>query len=260
MERPQMTRILMFLCALAITVAAPAYAQNIPATRTEKDSQSSPDTTPMLMLSRGTPTHPEKVILTWHKMVRQTPDFLLWAKKSPYLRKANAIDHDMIVNRESNRLQQDWNELDTSQLLNIQTVIHLNNYSTLQEQLIVGEFTSKTFFSFMMYDENIAVVPHDIARFNKIKITNAQMNDMLKKAGSGQIMAELLLKPLEADAKTPFVHGRMSYWLVLGQVMEIRFWSKSDGKDELLWMQRDPSYKPREDKSLLDLKSGAVLP
>lgn len=255
-----MTRILIFLCALAMTVAAPAYAQDIPAKATEKDSKStSSDLPPLLMLNRGTPTHPEKVILTWYKMVRQTPDFLVWAKKSPFLRKANIIDHDTIINREANRLQQDWNDLDTSQLLNIQTVIHLNNYSTLQEQLIVNEFTSKTFFSFMMYDENIAVVPRDIARFNKIKITKAQMDDMLKKAGGGQIMAELLLKPIEADAKTPFIHGKMSYWLVLGQVMEIRFWSKNEGKNELLWMERDPAYQPREDKSLLDLKSGVVV-
>lgn len=252
-----MIRALMFLCVLALAMPAraePAVISPVPPAQDGKGTTASP---PMLMLTRGKSTHPERIVMLWYKMAGQTPDFLAWAKNSPFLKSAHPDDHDTIINNESNRLQQEWNDFNPSEQINVQTIIHLNRYSTLQELLTLNEFTPKTFFSFMMYDINVAIVPRDIAEFGKMKKTKEEMNAMLEKAGSGKVIAEILLQPVEADKKTPFQHNGLSYWLILGKIQEMRFWSTGNPRDELLWMWRAEDYRPAEDKSLLDLKAGA---
>ncbi len=253
-----MIRALMLVCALML--ATPAFAQTapVPGANAPVTAPVTPDPgPPLLMLTRGKPTHPERLVMLWYKMVGQTPDFMAWAKKSPFLKKAHADDYDTIVNNETNRLQQEWNEFDPTDMINVQVRINLNRYSTLQEMLTLNEFTPSTFFSFMMYDINVAIVPQGIAEFHKMKKSKAEMNTMLEKAGGGQVTAEILLKPIQADSKTPFRHNKLSYWLILGKIQEMRFWSTANNQDTLLWMHRADDYHPAEDKSLLDLKAGA---
>jgi hypothetical protein len=239
-----MIRLLAFVLVLYTFVSGAVMAQDVPAAGGP----------PLLMLKQYPPTHPERIVMAFHKIAGLTPDFNVWAKKSPFLRTANPADRDSIVNRETNRLQQAWNDFNLDDLLIVHTMIHLDNYSTIQETLILSEFTPKTFFSFSMYDENVAIVPQGMANYGKIPFTKTQMDEMLKKAAGGQITAELLLKPAVADPKTPFVQNGTSYWLLLAEIAEIRFWSNRVDGPQLLWMHRADWYKPKENQGLMDLK------
>ncbi len=138
----------------------------------------------------------------------------------------------------------------------VQINVQLDDYSTLQEVLNLSEFTAKTFFSYSIYGQNVAIIPKDIAKFSGIKITKIEMDEMLAKAGGSEVKAELLLRPAVADAKEKFAIGGTQYWLLLADIGEIRFWN-SAAEPKLLWMYRADWYKPKEDKALMDLKSGA---
>jgi len=209
---------------------------------------------PLLMLKQLTPTHPERVILTFNHMAGIQPDFSAWARISPFLKNAKRVDHVSIIGREENRLQRLWVESDFTTPIIVQTRIQLDEYSTLQETLTLSEFTPKTFFSYNIYGQNVAIVPNDIATFGAIQIDKTQMEEMLQKTGGGQAVAELILKPVVADAKTPFVQAGIQYWLLLAEIGEIRFWNMSNDNPQLLWMHRADWYKPEQDESLLKLK------
>lgn len=245
-----MFRIFLVLLMLpALSLSSGAFAQDMPAAETK--SVPSP---PLLMLKQQTPAHPERVVLVFHKVAGLEPDFLSWARTSPFLQDTKDIDRDTIVSREDNRLRRAYSELDLSDPLVIHTKIHLDDYSTIQEILHLSEFTPKTFFSFSLYGENVAIVPKGIAQFGTLSIGKSEMDQMLEKAGSGQVTAELFLKPVVADPKTPFMHNHTAYWLLLAEIGEIRFWSNK-GQPDLLWMYRADWYKPKENSVLMDLKN-----
>ena len=210
---------------------------------------------PTLLLKRYEPSHPEKFLLAFNKLANTQPDFLQWAQQSPFLEKAKDADRDVIINRESNRLSQALASFNVDEPLVVHAKIHLDDYSTLQEVLHLSEFTPKTYFSYSLYGQDVAVVPKDIASFGDIKISKTDMDEMLSKSEGGDVMAELLLKPVVADAREPFVIGNHAYWLLLTEIGEIRFWTAT-GEPKLLWMHRADWFKPKEDKVLMDLKSG----
>lgn len=250
MIRALLTAFVLFVSPLAAPIMA--MAQDAPVA-----PQPEAPTPPLLMVQQLEAVHPERVLLAFHKLAGQEPDFLKWAKTSPFLSQTTESDRDAVISREDNRLRQTWSAVDASTPLVVHTRVRFDDYSTLQEMLNLSEFTPKTFFSFSLYDENVAIVPKDIAKFGKIQIKKTQMEDMLKKAGSGEVKAEILLKPVIADAKTPYMQDQKAYWLLLAEIAEIRFWTENSAAPELLWMQRADWYKPKTDTSLLNLKGGA---
>ncbi|MBU6235854.1 MAG: hypothetical protein KGQ41_08415 [Alphaproteobacteria bacterium] len=242
-----MLRIIALLLCLLAPAASWAQEASAPAHKTS---------VPQLLLKEYEASHPEKMILAFNKVAGQQPDFLEWAKHSPFLEGAKNSDKDAIISRETNRLQQAYASLDITQPLIVRAKINLDEYSTMQEMLTLNEFTPKTFFSYNIYGQKVAVIPQDIAKFHTIKLGSAEMEEILSKAGSNQVIAELLLKPAVADAKAPFVVEGTPYWLLLAQICEIRFWAKKEDKGELVWFYRADWYKPEADKALMDLKSG----
>ena len=226
----------------------------------QEAAQQSPEKpgSPMLMLKKNEPTHPEKILMMFDKLSGQQPDFVAWAKASPFLKDAKEGDAPVIMNRETNRLTQDYANLDMNAPLVVEATIHLDDYSTIREVLTLSEFTPQTFFSYGIYGQNVAIVPKGIARFATIPLAKDKMDEMLARARGGDVTAELLLKPVLADGKTPFVQGGTSYWLMLAEIGEIRFWSGSP-TPQLLWTYRADWYKPQENRELLDLKPGSTL-
>jgi hypothetical protein len=85
-----------------------------------------------------------------------------------------------------------------------------------------------------------------------------QMEDMLKKSSGTTVQAEFILQASFADSKEPFVKDNKSYWLMLADIGEIRFWSLEE-TPVLLWTYRAQWFKPKEDRDLLNLKSSSGL-
>jgi len=250
-----MLRLFAFILCLLVSSAALAQDARIGVQTEAEEKAANQSQTPTLMLKKNQPTHPERILMAFYKVAGEQPDFLKWAEKSPFLKDAKAMDNNTIISRENNRMAQAFAELDVTDPLVVEIKIRLDNYSTLQEVLKLSEFTPKTFFSYSLYDESVAIVPKGITDFGTIKITKAKMDEILEKSRGAEVTAELLLKPLNADAKTPFIQGKQSYWLLLADIGEMRFWSAgSDPK--LLWMYRADWFKPKEDKTLMNLKSG----
>ncbi|NBX66746.1 MAG: hypothetical protein EBQ96_07110 [Proteobacteria bacterium] len=248
-----MTRFTLLALFVTFLLAAPlAMAEDTAAPEKPKSA------TPTLLLKQYQASHPEKFLLAFNKIAKLQPDFLEWAKKSPFLKDAKESDKDVIINRESNRLSQAFSAMTPDEALVVHVNIRFDDYSTLQEVLNLSEFTPKTFFSFSIYDQNVAVVPKDIAKFGTINMPKADMDEMLSKAQGSDVKAEILLKPVVADARETFKIGSTPYWLLLSEIGEIRFWSDKP-EPQLLWMYRADWYKPKEDKALMDLKGAGGL-
>lgn len=233
--------------AFMLALAVPAIAQDAAETKP-----------PLLMLEQQDPTHPERILMAFHKLAGIEPDYAKWASKSPFLKSSRSNDSDMIISREQNRLSRLWVEYEpANETIVVHTSVLLDEYSTIGEVLTLSEFTPKTFFSYNIYGESVAIVPKDIATFNKINISKVQMEEMLQKGRGSQVTAELILKPIVADGKTPFTQGDLSYWLLLAEIGEIRLWTlPTDGPPQLLWMHRADNFKPPVDPALLKLKQG----
>lgn len=232
------------ILTMIIGLSMPVFAQDAPST----------GALPLLMLQQQEPTHPERILMAFHKLAGIIPNFDEWASKSPFLKNARGQE-DAITARENNRLRRLWGEYDAQTPIVVHINILLDEYSTIDDLLTVSEFTPQTFFSYKMYGENVAIVPRDIASLSKLGIPKSQMEEMLKKARSGQVTAELILKPAVADGKAPFVQNGASYWLLLAEIGEMRFWSAPGSSNpQLLWMYRADWYKPKEDSALMKLK------
>lgn len=243
-----MTRLLIASLILAFTLGcAPARAG-------AAEIQGGESLPPTLLLHRYKPTHPERILMAFEKTGALQPDFADWAAHSPYLDAAKATDRDAIISRETNRLSNAYATFDTTEPLVVHVKLTLNDYSTLQEILTLDEFTQQTFFSYAIYGREVAIVPKDIANFHTLKIRQAEMDEILKKAGGTGIVAELLLKPTYADTRAPFEKGGRSYWLLLGDIGELRLWSADENDPKLLWLYRADWFQPKEDRDLLDLK------
>jgi hypothetical protein len=243
-----MMRFLIAMLALVV-LSQPALAQTISGPKED---------TPLLMLKQFPPTHPERFLMAYYKLAGAEPDYMAWAKNTPFLKDIPPTDktkRDTIINRESNRVRQSFTSWNMDEPLIVHTRVLLDDYSTIQEVLNISEFTDRTFFRFSMYGENLAVVPQDIAELGHIILTKDQMEDVLKKAPKGQAVAEILLKPTKADTTQPFTDSGVNYYLMLAQIAEIRLWS-DDENPNLLWMRRAEWYKPEASAALMRLKSG----
>jgi hypothetical protein len=239
--------IILVIAAVAITTL-PLYAQ----------AQEKPASPSLLVLKHYEPTHPEIILMAFNKKAGLQPDFLEWAKNSPFLKDSKEIDRDAIINRESNRLANTYMNFNADEQIIVHSKITLDNYSTLQEILSLKEFSPQTFFSFSIYNQNVAIVPKDISTFSTIKMPKQQMEDMLKKSSGTTVQAEFILQASFADSKEPFVKDNKSYWLMLADIGEIRFWSLEE-TPVLLWTYRAQWFKPKEDRDLLNLKSSSGL-
>lgn len=227
-----------------------AFASQADSSPTKSDTES-----PQLLLRQMPKTHPERIILSYYKTADINPDFARWAALSPFLDNALSGDVPIIVQRERNRLERLSSLFDKDELLSVHTQINLQNYSTLREKLVLESFNPKTFFTFSLYDENIALVPKDIAQFNEIDISTTRMNEILQETKGGSFIAELLLKPIHADTQTPFMYHDKPYKLMLADIAEIRFWTRDAEAPKLLWTYRADWYNPRASRALMDLKA-----
>lgn len=201
-------------------------------------------------------TNPETILFAHYKLSQSTPDMDSFAKMSPRVERAQEIDKSAMTISEYNRMTNRFNLLDPKKPIVIHSVLGLDEYSSLQNMLVFDELNDKTYFKFPVYGENIGIVPKDITKFNRLRISKASADKMFADLGGGHgILAEFILIPEYADRKTPFVHDETEYWLMLAQVAELRLWSKTGKEQKLAWYYRDPHYKPEDKNNLGGLYS-----
>ncbi len=234
----------------------PAYSEgrtDTPASTIEKTVNPKAKEELVELMTPQAPSHPEKILIDYQKMADVEPDYVHLASISPFLRNTKPMDADAIKMREENRLRRVYAEADPkNDIIVVHTELPLNQYSTISETLLLPQFSSTTFFRFAAYDKNIALVPKDIDKFAKLEISKQKMNEIIGVTNGGAVRAELFLRPIAADGREPLREGNVDYWLLMGEVAEIRFWSQT-ANPQVVWFYRAPWYKPQQDKKLLDL-------
>jgi len=240
---------------LSLAASAPAAATSQPAPAEQERADNPPargDIT--ALMTRLQPSHPETVLIDYQKMIGLEPDYAGWAAASPYLDSAKSIDVEAIKTREENRLRRAYAEANPKDdILVVHANLPLDQYSTIQGVLVLDAFSPTTFFRYSLYGKSVALVPKDISNFHKIEISQEKMNDILGKVENNRVEAEILLRPIAADGKAPIMQDGQEYWLLMGDICEIRFWGKRNDTTQLVWFYRAPSYTPAQDKKLLDL-------
>lgn len=204
-----------------------------------------------------TKSNPERILLAHYKLSKSEPDIGNMAKLSPRVERAQDIDKSAMTISEYNRMNNRFNLLNPKEPIVVYTSLDLDEYSSLQNLIVFDELNDKTFFKFPVYGENIAIVPKDIEKFNRISISKERANTMFEDlSGSQSIEAEFILVPEYADHKQPFIHEETEYWLMLARIVEIRLWADTNKESlKLSWYYRDPTYKPADNQNLGGLYS-----
>lgn len=197
-------------------------------------------------------TNPETVIFTQYKLAEAAPDIDNFARLSPRVQMAQDIDKSAMTISEYNRMNNKYNLLNPKEPIVVHTSLRVDEYSSLQNIMVFDELNEKTYFNFPVYNENIAIIPDEVERFNTVKISKDRADSMFENvAVNGNLMAEFVLLPSYADRREPFVIEDTGYWLMLADIAEIRLWADTGSRPKLVWYYRDAEYKPK-DKDKLD--------
>lgn len=254
--------VLLLLPISALAQDIPAYKgvtseEELPASRTSAVEKPKAKEDIVALMTLQTQSHPEKVMIDYQKMINVEPDYVQLASVSPFLRDTKPMDMDAIKMREENRLRRAYAEADPKDdVIVVHTELPLTQYSTISETLLLPEFSGTTFFRYNAYGKNIALVPKDIGKFSKLEISKDKMNEIIGKTQGGPVRAEIFLRPIAADGKEPLKEDTTDYWLLMGEIAEIRFWSLKTAPPQVVWFYRAPWFKPEQDKKLLDLFAG----
>ena len=196
-------------------------------------------------------TNPEVVIFTHYKLAKSIPNIDEFAKLSPRVKKAQEIDKSAVTIAEYNRMNTRYNMLNAQNPIVVHTTLKLDEYSSLQDLIVFDELNDKTYFNYPVYNENVAIIPKNVSKFNRIKISKSNADHMFKTVGNSQsVLAEFVLLPEYADRKKPFTKDGVDHWLMLARIAEIRLWSPDTKNPKLLWAYRHPSYQPSDKQAL----------
>lgn len=194
--------------------------------------------------------------LLYHKMTNQKPDFDAWALDSKDVKAASEHDRPIVFTRVSNQLRDIFEDLDPSDYIIVRNEVNVaKSYSELQETIFFEEFGPETFIEYpsTQVDRKYALVLKGIDKYAEISMRKDKADEMLKKLGhGGDAHVEIVVKPLAADAETPFEYGGESYWLIMGEVAEFNLWSDRRTKEKV-WSDHAEWYE--EENPLMDLYS-----
>lgn len=202
------------------------------------------------------PTPSVYIDLLYHKMTEQEPDFDAWALSSEAVKTASEHDRPIVYTQQTNNLRDLFEDLNTEDYIIVRKMVNVaHSYSDLQETIFFEEFGPETFIEYQSTsdDRKYALVLKGIDKYGEIAMRKDKAHDMLLKLGhGGDAHVEIVVKPLAADAETPFEYGGEKYWLLMGEVAEFNLWSDRRVKAKV-WSDRAPWYE--EDNPLMDLYS-----
>jgi len=200
-------------------------------------------------------THPEKIIFSQLKLASQTPNLDQFAKASPFVQNAQEIDKSAMIFAEYNRIGNNFNLHDVTTPVIIHTRVAIDEYSSLQNMLVLDEFDETTFFQFGFYDHAVGLVPDQIKNFRQLSLSATSADRFFRKlSGQNHAMAEFVLIPFFADGNDPLDIDGTPYWLMAARIAEFRLWtSDNPEKAELLWFYRAPNYTPVDNEKINDL-------
>jgi hypothetical protein len=246
---------------LFLVVLKPIYAQDLPDPSLfleKKEPVAEAEILPDLKANKK--TNPEKIIFSHYKLAKAAPDIDKFARLSPRVLAAQDIDKSAMTISEYNRMSNKYNLLNPKEPIIVHASLKLDEYSSLQNIMVFDELNEKTYFEFPVYEENIAIIPENIAQFGKLAISKDRADGMFEFAGVGSnLMAEFILLPKFADRKEPFVIEDTSYWLMLAKIAEIRIWVANGEGGKLVWYYRSPDYSPKDKQELNKLYSESLL-
>lgn len=244
-------RSFLFICAVGFT-ATSALAQQ---TTTPITPLASDATIPAVTI--GQRVTGETMLMYAYKLAKQEPPYEKWAPKASTVSHAPATERDSVARTEMMREKVAFDTLDMTVPVIIQARLGIDKYSTLTETMGIEEFSDHTYFRFSSYGENVALIPKDITKFSRLNIPKMKMESFLTATnGNRDLLAEILIRPKIADMQHPFVADGVNYYLVMGDIVELRMWGSGAKGPELLWFYRSPEFKPQDRSDLLNLKGG----
>lgn len=213
---------------------------------------------PLLAVRQGKRTRTLQIASIFHHKAKTRPDFKKWTLNSPNYLDAKEIDKEQVYTKTYNRFVRAFHELEPDMIINVQSKIKLGEYSTLQSIQVFDEFHDKTYFRYDAYGEYFALIPHDIKRFHHIMMSPERRQKLLEDNGNSEtVMVELLMRLIKVDHNEPsFLEEDVPFWLMLGDIAELRLWSTHDKDPKLLWRYQADWYEGYIDPELMRLYGG----
>jgi hypothetical protein len=251
---------------MSFTMVQNAYAQNENSQTQEQQEEIAPkeyvpfkDEAPLLALKKDRPTTPLEIASLFHKKAGTEPNFKLWAKENQKYLTAKEIDKNKVFTKVYSELVSRYRELPEDTMLNIQPIIHLGEYSEMQNIQVIKSLNEETFFTYDASGSNYAVIPSEMDRFHHLYMTAERHKEFLdkNKGFGGKVRGEIILKISQIDAEQPYeLQEGTKFWLIAAEIAEIRLWTASEKKPRLLWRYKAPWFKGVVDRELMGLFEG----
>lgn len=194
----------------------------------------------------------EDMAFIFYKITAQLPDFEAWIENMPEYRNANEINKVIIADREKDRLENIYRNVDVKS--NITTVFpaEISQYSEKLKGYFLADLNEDLFFTYRYRGESFALIPQSIKDYQFVPVGPEDAKQIEAIMGADRaVLIELTLAPEYGDAKEPLEANKEKFWLTLASVVEIRIWGQDLNKT-LLWQSSLMSYNG-ETNGLMDL-------
>lgn len=231
----------------------------------------------------------EKVMFAFSKLGNVPPDYESLVSHNDYYLKQSPVEKLALMNQEKIRLEQGftnfspeddlihivadveikWNKKDfpanwMSAENQIQFVAPEEGTPLAKEKLYqiafgasAGSDKTAPFFPFFLGRLWVAVVPKDIGAFLNLSLNTPDFFQFMKKLGAkpgfghAPAIAEMMLRPVSANASEPVEIDGTVYWPMLADVENITVWTPS--RDHIIWSYDAAGYETKAQKDMRDL-------
>lgn len=197
------------------------------------------------------------VAMLFYKMTGQTPDFVMWAKKTPAYRNAREIHKQDVLKNKSLELELKFNKLEPEeQIIRISTLIPTDvDYKVKDPErrgiYIDWPFEEVPYFPYVYDGLNIAVIADGLENYKFIKLDEPAAKFVAAHKSPGhdtRVVIELL--PVAADGEKPLSLDNHRQWPILGKIARLELLNRDNVP---LWQYKADWYWTDEGSRLLKL-------
>jgi len=197
------------------------------------------------------PTSSEKIALLYHKMIKKTPNFKLWATHTKDYKAAPEFQKDITLDEKISEWTSEFDLMTIKENIIIETVISISKYNNRFKGYLIRGMDEETFFNYSFVDTDVVVIPKQIEDHQWFTL-GLEQSQIIESAlnSKRQAYIRIILNPKYADAKSALPIGKKNYWLLLGDIAKIELLSLQ-GR-QTLWASDQDFLSDKKQKELMD--------
>lgn len=196
-----------------------------------------------------------QIAMIFYRLTEQTPDFEGWAAKAESYINAPPFDKITILQQKTTELKNIFNLISLQEPIVVSMPVRLSLYSQTNHGFFIENFRDDTYFGYSFMGQNYALVPQALMDHQWISIGGTAATLLEKIAASKKnrsLMLYFEITPRFADKTAPLNLDGEDYWLVSGEISNLRIYDPTYGR--LVWESNSGTGPAPDIQELLNLK------